>query len=449
MASRPRRIEWRKVGEVVLVFTVLPTIAFYLLGLRWPIVLIVAYYSVVSLFVLMAAWFYLDSIGGIVSRRFHELPSAQGQPVPKTTFIVSAYLPNELEVIETTLLHVLHDVERPADGIEVILAYNTPELTGLEPRLNALAREFPELILANTYDSRSKSENLNYALGLASGQMIVLLDADALVATDSLWRAWRWLDEGYDAVQGRCVIRNGDKPGPPRLVAVEFEYMYGISHPSKSLLFDTALFGGSNGFWRASCLKTLGFRTDRLTEDIDLTLRALLSGRRIVHDRSIVSTEEAPETWGTLWFQRKRWSQGWFQCSLAYQWSVLRSKYLTFRNRLLWGRLLMWRVFYDIVSQFLFPNLIAFWLLQDKVTFPMNGYIWFALIFTLASGPFEAAAAFRNAVRPRGPIRRYLYYGLMAFPYTLFKTLVNSAAVLDELRGHREWVVSPRAQRAA
>ena len=116
--------------------------------------------------------------------KFRELPTAKHIPVPKTTFIVSAYLPNELEVIEEALLNILERIQRPDAGIELILAYNTPQMERIEPRLRELAYKWPELILANAYGSRSKSENLNYALEIASGEMIVLLDADHLVTTE-------------------------------------------------------------------------------------------------------------------------------------------------------------------------------------------------------------------------------------------------------------------------
>ncbi|MBF0121812.1 MAG: glycosyltransferase family 2 protein [Candidatus Omnitrophica bacterium] len=220
--------------------------------------------------------------------------------------MVSAYLPNELDVVEDTILNILQRVERPAMGIEVFLAYNTPHMEPIELRLRELAYKWPELILANAYGSKSKSENLNYALDMASGEMIVLLDADHLVMPDCLASAWRWLDGGYSAVQGRCKIRNGKASLVSALVEVEFEAIYGISHHSKSWLFDSALFGGANGYWRASVIKKMKFRKDRLTEDIDLTLRATLEGNHLVHDRSIVSTELAPITVGGLWFQRKR-----------------------------------------------------------------------------------------------------------------------------------------------
>ncbi|MEI8348918.1 MAG: glycosyltransferase [Candidatus Omnitrophota bacterium] len=444
MDKKKRSIEWSKIFEILLIFLLIPTIIFYIIGLRWPAFLNYAYYFLVWLFISQAGLSYMYSITAFGRSKFRELSTAKHIPLPKSTFIVSAYLPNELEVIEDTLLNILERIQRPEAGIELILAYNTPHMEGIEPRLRELAYKWPELILANAYGSRSKSENLNYALEIASGEMIVLLDADHLVAADCLKLAWRWLDEGYNVVQGRCKIRNGKRSLVSALVEVEFEAIYGISHYAKSKLFDSTLFGGTNGYWRSSVIKKIKFDPGRLTEDIDATLRAILQGNHIVHDRTIISTELAPETMAGLWFQRKRWSQGWFQCSLKYQMSILRCKFLNILQKFMWTTLLMWRVVYDILSHLLFPVVFAFWLTRGKIEFPMNNFIWFALFFVMLSGPFEALVAYKNASSPRAPVWQYIYYAFFAFWYTLFKNTIQVVAIRDELLGKREWVVSQR-----
>ncbi|MEW6009338.1 MAG: glycosyltransferase family 2 protein [Candidatus Omnitrophota bacterium] len=437
-------LEWLKLVEVFSYLIILPLIIFYLVSYKYFFILHKSYYFVVALFLIQASLSYMYSFSALARKRFKELPTAKHQDVPKTTFIVSAYLPNEISVIEDTLSNILEKIERPKAGIEVILAYNEPHMEPIELKLRELAYKWPELILANAYGSRSKSENLNYALDIASGEMIALFDADHLVSSDSLWRAWRWLDEGYDVVQGRCKIRNGSRSPISALVKVEFEAMYGISHDAKSKLFDSTLFGGSNGYWKASVIKKIRFDIDKLTEDIDSTLRALLAGFRIVHDRSIVSTELAPTTLSGLWFQRKRWAQGWFQCSFKYQLPVLKSKYLNIFQKFMWTTLLTWRVFYDLFSHFIFPIVFAFWWYKREIIFPMNSFIWFALIFTFFSGPFEAIVAFKNSVSPRAPVLRYLYYSVSTFFYTMFKNTIQVVAIRDELLHTREWVISAR-----
>jgi len=437
--------EWLKSLEVLLVIVVLPTLVFYMLGNRWPIILPVSYHTVVGLYIFQSALSYWYTTSVFTNRKFIPLPVARNQPVPRTTFIVSAYLPNEITVVEETLLKILRSVERPASGIEVILVYNTPSLEPIELKLRELAYEYPELILANAYGSRSKSENLNYAIDLATGSMIALMDADHWVSADCLGRAWRWLDEGYDVVQGLCKIRNLADSLVAKIVGIEFEIIYGVNHPSRSIVFDTSLFGGSNGYWKAEVLQKVRFSEDMLTEDIDSTVRGILAGYRFVHDRSIVSTELAPITLGGLWFQRKRWSQGWFQCSVKYQGAIWRTEHLNFAQKFLWTTLLLWRVIYDVLSSLLFPIVFAFWLRAGKIILPVDAYIAFAFFFTMLNGPYQTLVAFKNAAKPRAPVRDYILYSLAVFAYTLFKTYVHLVAIRDEFARERTWIVSKRS----
>lgn len=133
---------------------------------------------------------------------------AQRLPLPKCSFLVAAYLPNEQDIVLETLDHLLHRIARPAGGLEVILAYNTPRDLPVEVDLRALAEVYPELKLVRVEGSHSKAENLNAAMDQVTGSVTCILDTDHHPAPDCFERAWRWLENGYDVVQGRNVIRN-------------------------------------------------------------------------------------------------------------------------------------------------------------------------------------------------------------------------------------------------
>lgn len=444
MSKNKVGIEWNKFFEIQLVFFVIPTILFYLIAQVVPSFLHYMYYFIITLFSVQAMLSFTYSTSGLLHKLANCKDVCPNTDPPRTTFIVSAYLPNEIDVVEETLLNILKKVERPKDGIEVILAYNTPRMEPVEKMLNELAIEYPELILANAHGSRSKSENLNYSLQIASGEIIALLDADHIVNGDCLKRAYKWLATGYDAVQGRCKIRNGRDSVVSGIVEIEFEGIYGIAHYAKSLLFDAALFGGSNGYWKSSVIKELGFNTDVLTEDIETTLRATLKGYKIVHDRDIVSMELAPTYVGALWHQRKRWAQGWYQCSVKYQVPILKSKVLNFRKKFSWTTLLLWRVFYDTMTHFLFPTVLAFWLYNNRVDFPVNYYISFSIGAVLLSGPYETFAAYLNSSKPRASVLQFVAYACVTFPYTLLKNTIQVVAIRDELLGEKKWMITKR-----
>ncbi|MBD2100820.1 glycosyltransferase family 2 protein [Leptolyngbya sp. FACHB-261] len=383
--------------------------------------------------------------GGRSQHTDSTVPASYGS-VPRCSVIVVAYLPNEQGVILGTLRHLLNNLERPEQGLEIILAYNTPTRLPVEADLHRLAALHPELRLLLVEGSRSKAENLNAAVQIATGEMTCIIDADHRPIADCLERAWNWLRDGdYDVVQGRNVIRNYRCNLLTRLVAVEFECLYGISHPAKSLLVDTAIFGGSNGYWRTSVLRKIRFRPGMMTEDIDATLRALLAGYRIVHDRNIISTELAPLDLRSLWAQRKRWDQGWGEVSLKYQWPLWRSDKLNLGQKLYWTCLLCYRVIFQLTALQVFPMLFGLVLSGNSTPDSIQTYVLLTTILTLLSGPYQTLIALKvRSGMLRAAPAHFLFYCLALPFYAALKNTISVVALYDHIMGRTDWVVTPR-----
>jgi cellulose synthase/poly-beta-1,6-N-acetylglucosamine synthase-like glycosyltransferase len=366
-------------------------------------------------------------------------------PLPRCTFIVAAYLPNEQDIILDTIRHILSTVYRSALGIELILAYNTPIDLPIEGELQAFAEQHPELRLLRVEGSHSKAENLNAALDLVTGDITCILDADHHPAPDCFFRAWRWLERGYDVVQGRNVIRNHSDSLLTQVIAVEFESLYGVSHPAKSFLTDSTIFGGSNGYWRSSVLKRIRFNPIMLTEDIDATLRTLLSGHRIVHDRSIIATELAPENFNSFWFQRKRWAQGWLEVSFKYQRRVWRSPHFSLWQKIYWTYLLYYCVIYSLCALQILPLILSLFLFHGYLPPSDNLYLWISTVITFFSGFYQTAVTMKVAAI-RYPRLYFAQHAVLIFLYTTMKNMISVVALYDHLHGVNHWVVTPRGK---
>lgn len=375
----------------------------------------------------------------------HPQVRRRAQQVPKCSLVVVAYLPNEQHIILDTLHHILAEVQRPQGGLEVVLAYNTPVTLPVEQDLQALAIRYPELRLLHVTDSHSKAENLNAALGVVTGEMTAIFDSDHLPAPDCLFRAWAWLQsDRYDVVQGRNAIRNHRQNWLTRLIAVEFDCLYGVSHPARSLLVNTALFGGSNGYWRTLALQQVCFRQGMLTEDVDASLRALMGGYRVVHDPQIVSWELAPVDLGALWSQRQRWTQGWLEVALQYQTHLWSWQSLDGWQKTCWAIMLLYssvfhvlavQVFALMINSALFPTVLPTWLVT---------YNFVVGLLSLLCNHYQAAIA-HAYISPR----RYWRWDILAYTLTspfffLFKTLIALVSLYNCFVGKREWIVTRR-----
>jgi hypothetical protein len=443
------------VGALVItslfVAVVVPALAYALIGQVLPGSIPALQYLLATAYLLTAVMTLLEARAAMSSRE--EPPvCALDDPVelarlPSLTAIVSAYLPNEQRLVIETIVNLATRMKTAPGKLQIILAYNTPEdLPDVEGMLASLADLHIAFTALRVWGSRSKAENINAALPLATGEVTLLLDADHQPAADAAARALRWFEAGYDIVQGRCAIRDWRAGWLSRVVAVEFEEMYSAAHAGRSLAFDTAMFCGTNGWWRTSVLRRIGMSNEMLTEDIDASVRAMLAGYRAIHDRSIVSTELAPPTGGAWWGQRIRWAQGWFQVTLKHQRAIRDSSNLTSDLKLYWTYLLGWRQLFPILSLQIFALLAADVLLARSLHWFDNPYLALTTVLTVVAEPVLVACTYRvtPASRRRELRGAFVAYGAGALLYTTVKNMVAMVATVRELIGQRAWVVTRR-----
>ncbi|SFA98869.1 Glycosyltransferase, catalytic subunit of cellulose synthase and poly-beta-1,6-N-acetylglucosamine synthase [Nocardioides alpinus] len=430
-----RQVLWATVGSVALPF--LAMVGLYQVGIDVSTPL---YWALVVSLGITALTIWAE-----VSHSFTPpvMPPAPDGPPPRATAVIAAYLPNESDTILETLEHfVAHEYD---GGLQVVLAYNSPVDLPVESELLALERAHEQLTVLKVHDSTSKAQNVNAALRVATGEFIGIFDADHHPADGSFERAWRWIADGHDVVQGHCVIRNGADSALARLVAVEFEQIYAVAHPGRASLHGFGIFGGSNGYWRANALERIRLRGSYLTEDIEASMRTLGAGGSIVNDPGLVSFELAPDTVGALWKQRMRWAQGWFQVSVRHLWPLLRNPHMTARQRIGLTYLMGWREVYPWISLAAWP-LLGFLAWRDGGLDMGTPLFVLITLFVMVSGPLQTLAAYRLAAPS---VRRHKRWFVTAallnlLVYTEAKNLVNRVAHLKQLRGEHQWVVTPR-----
>jgi cellulose synthase/poly-beta-1,6-N-acetylglucosamine synthase-like glycosyltransferase len=462
-----RRIGWDKIIFTHVVVIGVPAILYYYLrvggaSLFWLHALVATAYLITALMIIYEATAALfrryagsaeEPTGSVErwKRKFKDAFGVSGahvqeptRPLPRCSFIVAAYLPNEQDIIIETLTKILDNIRRPEAGFELILAYNRPVRLPIEDELEQLAARHESLRLLHVETSESKAENINAALPVVTGEIVGILDADHHPQPDCFERAWRWFERGYDIVQGRNVVRNSETNFMTKMIAVEFECTYGVCHAARSLFVDTGIFGGSNGYWRTEVLRETRFDPTMLTEDIDATSRALLAGYRILNDRSIISTELAPTDLPSFWYQRQRWAQGWLEVSIKFQMGFWKSRHLSFLQKVYWTYLLLYREVYPLLALQIYPILLSLLLLQGYIELTSHWYLWLTAIVTFVSGPYQTGVAAKIAYS-RHHALRWFGYAFFVFFFTLFKAMISLVAMYDHLLGRADWVVTRRS----
>nr|POF21100.1 putative glycosyltransferase ydam [Quercus suber] len=242
--------------------------------------------------------------------------------LPSIDIIIVAYLPNEKDIIRNQVLYAVEELQYPRDRLRVNLVYNTPyPIEPLETELHTLGKEIPNLRVLKAPGSRSKADNLNYFFSLTTHSDIIgIFDSDHCPHPHNpRWAAERFMSSGsVDIVQGRCIVYNTNESWYAKMIAIEFDKIYAISHPGRQRAFGFGLFCGSNGYWKADLLMGHKMDSSMLVEDIDSALRAYAKGKNAVHDMNVISYEMAPNQFKAFWKQRLRWAQGWTQASFRH-----------------------------------------------------------------------------------------------------------------------------------
>lgn len=218
------------------------------------------------------------------------------------------------------LLAALAAIDYPRDRLEILLIL---EQRDAQTRAAVAAEALPphvSVVVVPEGQPRTKPRALNYALRRATGDLVVIYDAEDMPEPDQLRRAARLLAKspGLACVQARLNVLNDGETWLTRQFAIEYTVLFDCLLPTLERLgLPVPLGGTSNHFDRAALEEAGGWDPYNVTEDADLGIRLARGGWGV---RVLASTtwEEAPATLGSWLKQRTRWLKGWIQTYLVH-----------------------------------------------------------------------------------------------------------------------------------
>ncbi len=320
-----------------------------------------AFYSVFqALFLLylvaLAGGYMILNVISIVSLRQYfeermgeQIPRAFTGYEPQISIIVPAY--NEAATIANSIRSLLqlkyseYEIIIVSDGstdgtVDVLRREFT-----LKPFPEAYSRDLPTQPVRATYRSSQyanvrvidkenggKADSLNAGINLSIYPLFCCIDADSVLAQDSLYQVVQpfLLDHrtiasgGTIRVANGCVVEHGllKQVGLPSsflalLQTVEYLRAFLSGRQGWSPFNAMLIISGAFGLFRKEAvLKVGGYRTNTIGEDMELVVRLhhyyRLNGQpyRITYVPDPVCWTEVPEDWRTLKNQRIRWQRG-------------------------------------------------------------------------------------------------------------------------------------------
>lgn len=241
-------------------------------------------------------------------RRRRRLRREPAPARPRVSVIVPAW--NEEVGIESTVKSILTSTY---SDVEVVVV-DDGSTDGTWERLCRLAqrcrRDEGRHLVLHRQDNAGKSRALNTGLLLASGEIIVTIDADCVVDPAALERIVQLFeDERVMSVAGNVKI--GNRRSGIGLLQ-QLEYLYGFYFKKADSLLDSIyIVGGAAAAYRRSVFEELGgFDETIITEDIEMSTRIQDVGMTIQYaPDAVVWTEGATDVTG-LAKQRLRWKFG-------------------------------------------------------------------------------------------------------------------------------------------
>ena len=251
---------------------------------------------------------------------------ARREPVPAIdpARFVSVLIPafNEAKVIAESVRRVL---ESQDVRIEVIVI-DDGSSDGTSDVVHAAFPGDPRVRVL-TLPNGGKAVALNRGLVLASGDVIVALDADTQFEAATIARLARWFaDPAVGAVAGNAKVGNRVNL-VTRWQALEYITAQNLERRALGRLDAITVVPGAVGAWRAEAIASVGgYPPDTLAEDQDLTIAIQRAGWRIGYDQYAVAWTEAPETFRGLAKQRFRWAYGTLQCLYKHRGAIGRNR---------------------------------------------------------------------------------------------------------------------------
>ena len=279
---------------------------------------------------------------------------------PMVSFVIPAF--NEETNISATIAGVL-EVDYPDFEVVIVddcstddtLAEITPHLA--DPRVRLVRKKVNE----------GKAMALNDAIPLTRGELILVMDADAVPDPKIL----RHLVPHFKfprcaAVTGnpRVVNRNSFLS---KLQAIEFASIISMMRRAQRIWGRIMTMSGVVGIFRRNALFDVGlYSPEMATEDIDLTWRLQLRHWDVRYESRAVMWMRVPQSLGGLWRQRRRWALGLSQVLVRHARELAQWKHRRFWPVMIEANMSVgWAYTYVVLT--------VIWLLSYAVGYPPVG----------------------------------------------------------------------------
>jgi cellulose synthase/poly-beta-1,6-N-acetylglucosamine synthase-like glycosyltransferase len=251
---------------------------------------------------------------------------------PQVTIQIPIY--NEGDLITRTM-EALCKLEYDTDKllIQILDDSTDHETLRIEQELTKNMREQGvNITLIHRQNRRGfKAGALNNGLSLATGEYIVVIDADTILPQDFLTHVIPLFNTNSRLafIQARCQYYNRWFSWITAANAIVRDIHFLIEQPARNSGNLLPNFSGKAGVWRREVVQQYEWNEQSLTEDIDLSYRVQIDGWQGKYYAASICEVELPPNITQFKAQQKRWNAGFAQVFRRLWRAILKSDKIT------------------------------------------------------------------------------------------------------------------------
>jgi cellulose synthase (UDP-forming) len=218
-----------------------------------------------------------------------------------------------IDVFVTTYDEPVAVVEPTLLGCRALTVPHTTYLLddGYRPEMRDLAERCGAVWVTRSDNSHAKAGNINHALSVTGGELVVMLDADHVPRPDFVGATLGYFtDPKVALVQTPHDFSNRDSVQHTSTVRHEQTLFFNVIGPGKDRCNSMFWCGSATILRRAAIEAAGGVLTDTVAEDFHTTIRLHAQGWQTRYHDEVLVQGKAPHDLTSFLLQRARWAKG-------------------------------------------------------------------------------------------------------------------------------------------
>jgi cellulose synthase/poly-beta-1,6-N-acetylglucosamine synthase-like glycosyltransferase len=314
---------------------------------------------------------------------------------------------NEEKVIGKCLDSLLSS-DYPPDKLEILVNVN-----GSSDNTYEICKKYKKVKTIKTPAKKNRGEALNELIAMARGEIIGIFDADTFVEKDCLKEAAkRFSDEDVMGVSGHVKsVRNSMVS---KAISLEKSFFYFLQHIFSNKMGYNSFFIGKNMFIRKNVFEKLGhLDTTTFVDDAEFSMRMRKHNYKIVFECGAIAWDQEPESVGSYYKQRSRWSRA------ILKLSRIKSKEMSILPEMIHG------IVYSIAP----AGIITLAVVAFLIIFNINQLLILPFLFLFS---FMTVTMAYSKIFYNDPVTDFLYFPVWFFLTTLYMFVIFPKTFIEE-----------------